>query len=112
MKIKNIAVFAVAGIAVIALVMAMAFGDDKKPANTNSYIEPSSTVTSSEDSSQETSSEDTSSEETSSAESSKETSSKETSSKETSSKESKIKMLLMRTREKFKVFLESEGFIV
>ena len=32
--------------------------------------------------------------------------------KETSSKESKIKMLLMRTREKFKVFLESEGFIV
>ena len=32
--------------------------------------------------------------------------------KETSSKESKIKMLLMRTREKFKAFLESEGFIV
>ena len=91
MKIKNIAVFAVAGIAVIALVMAMAFGDDKKPANTNSYIEPSSTVTSSEDSSQETLSEDTSSEETSSAESSKETSSKETSSKETSSKETSSK---------------------
>ena len=92
MKIKNIAVFVVIAILAVAIVMIMAFGGDKKPANTNSYIEPSSTVTSSEDSSEVTSSEDTTSEETSSAEaSSKEESSKETSSKVTSSKDTSSK---------------------